>query len=120
MDAFQGHASLAYPAGILATWAIMMTGGIQVNKEGKRFGDETKDYSGYALRVMEQPEGLAYDIFGERTYQALLEGFEEFRHLVDVGAVRVGESAQDLGRSVGIDPTNLAQTIDSYNAASAD
>lgn len=119
MDAFQGHASLAYPAGILATWAIMMNGGIQVNKEGYRFGDETKDYSGYALRVMEQPEGLAYDIFEEKTYQALLEGFEEFRQLVESGAVRQGATADELAASLGLNAPNLTRTIGSYEKASA-
>ena len=114
MDAFQGHASLAYPAGILATWAIMMNGGIQVNKNGERFGDETKDYSGYALRVMEQPEGLAYDIFEEKTYHALLEGFEEFRQLVEAGAVRRGDTVDQLAGSLGINGPNLTKTIGAY------
>ncbi|HEY8418581.1 MAG TPA: FAD-dependent oxidoreductase, partial [Limnochordales bacterium] len=37
MDAFQGHGSVAYPHGLLVTWAIMEKGGLLVNSLGRRF-----------------------------------------------------------------------------------
>ena len=119
MGAFQGHASLAHPDGILATWAIIMNGGIQVNKEGNRFGDETKDYSAYALEVLRQPDGLAYNIFEGRTYQSVFDGFEEIRQLVELGSVRRSESIEDFADRFGIDPFNLRKTSDAYNQARA-
>ena len=82
MGAFQGHASVSYPDDILVTWAIIMSGGIQVNKEGKRFGDETKDYSEYALKVLEQPDGVAFDIFTRESYELAAQGLE-FQQLVE-------------------------------------
>lgn len=52
MDAHQAHASVAVPHGILITYALVTEGGIQVNRAGRRFGDETTGYSEHALRLL--------------------------------------------------------------------
>ena len=118
MDAYQAHASIAASQGLLVTWAVILNGGIQVNKEGKRFGNETrKSYSEYAQRVLRQSEGIAYDIFEEKTYQAVLAGFEEFRQLVETGAVKRADSIKGLAQVLGLDASNLKSTTKAYNAA---
>ncbi|MBI2165890.1 MAG: FAD-dependent oxidoreductase [Chloroflexi bacterium] len=119
MDAFQGHASIAHPHGILVTWAVIMSGGIQVNKAGRRFGDETRDYSAYTLKVLSQPEGLAFDIFGEGSYRLAVAGFEGFRELIRAGAVRRAESVPELAGLFGLNADNLENTLRAYNAARA-
>lgn len=118
MDAYQAHATVCSSQGMLVTWVVIIDGGILVNQEGKRFGNETrKSYSEYARHVLEQPEGIAYVIFGEHTYHTILENFEEFRQLVDAGGVRKADNVQELARRLTLDVSNLSRTIDAYNHA---
>lgn len=115
MDAYQAHASVATPHAILITYALIMEGGIQVNCEGRRFGDETGGYSEQALAVLAQPDGVAWDIYDERRHQLGLN-FEEYRQALDAGAIHRAESAQALGDALGLPGPILAQTLQEYNA----
>jgi fumarate reductase flavoprotein subunit len=117
MGAYQGHASVAYPQSVLVTWAVIMNGGILVNKNGERIGDETAGYSELAVRVLDQPEGLAYHIFNESSYHQAVERFEEFRNLVSTGAVRTAKTIRELATTLGINVDKLARTIKTYSAA---
>ena len=116
MGAFQGHASVSYPGNIMVTWAVIMSGGILVNKDGNRFGDETKDYSAYALDVLEQPEGLAFDIFGEESYEVAAKG-SEFQELARARAIKRASTIEGLAGLLNIDALNLERTISEYNLA---
>ena len=117
MGAFQGHASVSYPDNLLVTWAIIMSGGIQVNREGRRFGDETKDYSEYALKVLEQPDGIAFDIFTRESYELAAQGLE-FQQVIEASAVKTATSVQELARILKLDGSGLDRTINEYNSAS--
>ena len=116
MGAFQGHASVSYPDNIMVTWAVIMSGGILVNRNGNRFGDETKDYSAYALNVLEQPEGLAFDIFGKESYEVAARG-SEFQELTKTQAIKKAGTIEELAGSLNIDALNLERTINEYNLA---
>lgn len=116
MDAFQAHASVALPHGILITYAIIMEGGFQVNAEGKRFGNESAGYSKHALAVIAQPEHAAWDIYDERLHQLGLN-FEDYREAVEAGAVKKGETIQELAEVLGIDREGLLTTFDDYQKA---
>jgi fumarate reductase flavoprotein subunit len=116
MDAYQGHASVAFPHGILITYAAIMEGGIQVNVRGERFGDETCGYSERALDVLAQPEGVAHEIYDARIH-ALASTFEDYRDAVAAGAVRKADSEDDLARLLQVDPAVLSRTLDAYRAA---
>ena len=63
MGAYQGHGSWAIPQGSLISWALMMEGGIQINRFGARFHDETQGYSEAAVQVLNQPDGVAWTVF---------------------------------------------------------
>ena len=52
LDAYQGHGGVADPHAVMVTWATVMHGGIVVNDNGERFGDETVGYSEYAALVL--------------------------------------------------------------------
>ena len=52
LGGYQGHGSWAMPQGVLISWALMTEGGIQVNREGRRFHDETQGYSEAAVQVL--------------------------------------------------------------------
>ena len=101
MDAYQAHASVAVPHGILITYAVITEGGIQVNRDGRRFGDETTGYSEHALRVLAQPEGLAWNVYDERLHRLAL-GFEDYRQALDAGAVVAAATADDLAAALGL------------------
>ena len=96
MDAYQSHASVAVPHGILITYAVVTEGGIQVNRDGRRFGDETTGYPEHALRVLAQPDGLAWTIYDARLHRLAL-GFDDYRQALDSGAVTTAPAADGPG-----------------------
>ncbi|MFC2969528.1 FAD-dependent oxidoreductase [Acidimangrovimonas pyrenivorans] len=106
----QGHGSLAHPHGVLITWALMAEGGIQVNADGRRFADEHRGYSEQALDVLDQPDGIAWDIFDDRLL-ALARGFPDFRAAEAAGAVLSGASVVELARVTGLPMAALAETL---------
>jgi fumarate reductase flavoprotein subunit len=116
MDAYQAHASVAVPHGILITYAVITEGGFQVNRAGRRFGDETTGYSEHALRVLRQPEGLAWNVYDERLHRLAL-GFEDYRQALAAGAVVAAATAADLAAALGLPARALEETLREYRAA---
>ena len=78
MGAYQGHGSWATPQGALVSWAVIMDGGVQVNRLGRRFHDETQGYSEAAVRVLAQPDGVAWNVFDDQAL-ALVRDFPDFQ-----------------------------------------
>jgi fumarate reductase flavoprotein subunit len=116
MDAFQAHASVGIPHGILVTYALIMEGGFQVNSEGRRFGNESAGYSKHALAVLAQPDGVAWDIYDERLHQLGLS-FEDYRDAIEAGAIKSGETIEELSSTLGIEAKGLSETMIAYHAA---
>jgi fumarate reductase flavoprotein subunit len=116
MDAYQAHASVAVPHGILITYAVITEGGIQVNRAGRRFGDETTGYSEHALRVLAQPEGLAWNVYDERLHRLAL-GFEDYRQALDAGAVVTASTGTALAAILGLPGQALDATLAEYRLA---
>ena len=79
LTAYQGHGSVATPHNILITWAAIMEGGFQVNREGRRFWNELLGYSEAAAEVLRQPDGIAFDIFDARIADVARQ-FEDFKN----------------------------------------
>lgn len=117
LGAYQGHGSWATPQGGLVTWALMMEGGIQVNRRGQRFHNETLGYSEAAVEVLAQPEGLAWCVFDDPIL-ALAQGFPDFVELQKLGAVRSFEHADALAQWIGCDAATLHQTLRSVHPGS--
>jgi fumarate reductase flavoprotein subunit len=109
MTAYQGHGSVATPHGVLITWALMMEGGFQVNAEGRRFSNEHLGYSEQCLPVIEQPGGVAWNIYDERLHRLGLE-FEDYRSADALGAVRRADTVEALALACGLPPKALAAT----------
>jgi fumarate reductase flavoprotein subunit len=114
MDAFQAHASVATPHGILITYALIMEGGFQVNKEGKRFGNESSGYSEHALDVLAQPGGVAWDIYDRRLHLLGLT-FDDYRQAIEAGAIQKAETIEALAIELQLPPAALAQTLVDYH-----
>lgn len=119
MDAFQGHGSVAYPHGLLVTWAIIEKGGFLVNSLGQRFTNENNGYSAASVQVQAQPDGLAYVIFDARIYQDMETHDPNFEELVESGAVRGGPDLEALAQTLKVDGRGLAETVEQYNQAAA-
>jgi len=110
VGAYQGHGSLAWPHQTLITWSVMMMGGIQVNRLGKRFSNEHEGYSEQARRVIAQPDGVAWDVFDDRIHEAAM-GFEDYRQAHVSGAVLHAQTIDELAQSMDVPSSALNNTL---------
>jgi fumarate reductase flavoprotein subunit len=110
LDAYQGHGSVATPQNILCTWIGLTHGGILLNAEGQRFGDEMKGYSEFARYVVAQPGGVAYVVLDRRIHE-LCKPFADYQTLDEQGGVRWAEGSHDLSVAIGAAPDALAETL---------
>lgn len=117
MDSYQSHATVAHQTGALSTYAIIMNGGILVNEDGQRFGDESAGYSAFAIDVLKQPGGIAYEIFDERIFERLKGEFDDFDDAVELGAYDSAETVEELAEIIGCDPVATADAVAAYNGA---
>lgn len=111
----QGHGSVARPHNILITWAAMTEGGIQVNRLGRRFADESHGYSEHAAAVLAEPGGEAFAIFDDRI-AAIARQFEDFRNAEAMGAIRQAADATALAGLFALPERELAATLAEVDA----
>lgn len=119
MGAYQGHGSWATPQGALVSWAVIMDGGVQVNRLGRRFHDETQGYSEAAVRVLAQPDGVAWNVFDDQAL-ALVRDFPDFQAARAAGALRSADDVPALAALIGCDARALADTLRSVARGAPD
>jgi len=119
LGAYQGHGSWATPQGALISWAVMMDGGVQINRDGRRFHDETHGYSEAAVHVLSQPGGVAWNVFDYRTL-ALARGFPDFVAAEAGQAVKTCADLPALATLIGCDAGVLQQTLQAVGPDGAD
>jgi flavocytochrome c len=107
LGAYQGHGSVATPHNILITWAVIMQGGIQINRDGRRFCDESRGYSEQAADVLRQPGEIAWSVFDVRI-ASVARQFEDFRVAERAGAILTGRNAEDLADAMHVPATAFA------------
>lgn len=110
LGAYQGHGNVAHPHGILITWAVLSEGGLQVNRDGRRFWDESRGYSEAARVVLSQPGGEAYTIFDSRI-ASIARQFEDFRAAESAGAIVVAQTPEALAARLGLPGPALVNTM---------
>ncbi|CTQ56011.1 Fumarate reductase flavoprotein subunit precursor [Roseibium album] len=110
LSAYQGHGNVAHPHGILITWAVIMEGGVQVNREGRRFWNEAKGYSEAARAVLSQPNGEAFAIFDSRIAE-IARQFEDFKQAEASGAIKTSETLEGLAGDLGLPVDPFLQTM---------
>jgi fumarate reductase flavoprotein subunit len=110
LGGYQGHGSWAVPQGVLISWALLTEGGIQVNREGRRFHDETQGYSEAAVQVLAQPGGIAWDVFDAPLLE-FARGFPDFCEAQAAGAVRTAADVAALAGVIGCDAATLQATV---------
>ena len=111
LSGYQGHGSVATPHNILITWAAIMEGGLQVNREGRRFSNEALGYSEAAAEVLRQPGGIAFDIFDTRV-AGVARQFEDFKNAEKAGAVVTADSIDALANRIGVPADALQAEFD--------
>ena len=110
LGGYQGHGSWATPQGALISWAVMMDGGVQINRDGRRFHDETHGYSEAAVHVLAQPDAVAWNVFDDRTL-ALARGFPDFVAAEAGQALKTCAGVPELAALIGCDPHVLRETL---------
>ena len=119
LGAYQGHGNVAHPHGILITWATIGEGGMQVNRDGARFHDESRGYSEAARAVLAQPGGVAVTVFDTRI-AAIARQFEDFRAAEAQGAIASADDPAALAAAMSLPPDALAATLDAIPASGRD
>lgn len=96
-------------------------GAVIVNKHGRRFVDESQDYKTLGRVVLDQPEGLGFEIFDAKVRAKSHRGIplKDIDTLEDIGHVYKADTLKELAEIAGIDSVVLAETIRQYNAAAA-
>jgi fumarate reductase flavoprotein subunit len=115
LGACQGHGSLAWPHQTLISWALMMQGGVQVNRLGVRFSNEHKGYSEQARTVLEQPGRSVWNIYDARIHAAALS-FEDYRQAHAAMAVKSAHTLSELAAITQLPEDALAQTLEHVSA----
>lgn len=118
MGAYQGHGGLAAGYAIPILWPLIMEGGFQVNNLGERFSDESKGYSEQAVKVLSQPDGVAWSIFDQRLYDLMMQ-FEDFKNAVDAGAILQAEDAASLAETIKVPADSLMVTMKAVEASAS-
>lgn len=118
MGAYQGHGSWAIPQGSLISWALMMEGGVQINALGQRFHDETQGYSEAAVQVLNQPEGVAWNVFDNQLLR-FAQDFPDFVTAQATGAVKSAADVASLAAIVGCPVETLSNTLSAVNPNNA-
>ena len=124
---WSGCHAIQWDAGAPATGDLELTNrfsrqsypvGIVVNARGERFIDEGKDfrnytYAKYGAEVLRQPNGVAFQVFDQRSVP-LLRGID----YEAPGATRVeAGSAEGAGGALRIDAERFERTVSEFNAA---
>jgi tricarballylate dehydrogenase len=92
--------------------------GIVVNRAGERFLDEGRDfrnytYAEYGARILEQPEGIAFQIFDAETRPRLRTEEYDMPGASTVSA----HTLEELADATGVDADALSQTVTEFNAS---
>lgn len=93
--------------------AVRGEGAILVNAEGKRFVSELNTRKIVSNAITALPEHSAYLILdqGIRDHVKAIEFYDK------VGLVVHGETIEDLAKKINVDPSNLKQTVATWNQA---
>ncbi|MFZ4742940.1 MAG: FAD-dependent oxidoreductase [Limnohabitans sp.] len=110
MGAYQAHASLADPHGSLVTWTVIEKGGIIVDAQGRRFGNETMGYSAFA-EVELAHQGPFYMISDRNIRDVTASGQPEYAELCANGGVIQAEDVQALAKRLAMNESALSATI---------
>ncbi len=115
MSGYQAHGYVCARYGTRLAPEIPFLGGIVVDANARRFVREDQGYSEFAPIVLAQPGGTAIEIFDQRIYDVLAPTMH-FQETVEAGALRKGDSIEELAVALHLDPGALRATMEAYDA----
>ncbi|MDF2520087.1 MAG: hypothetical protein K0R84_715 [Clostridia bacterium] len=86
-------------------------GGILVNKDAKRFVDETMSSWDLASEILKQQDSMAFVIFDTDVFNT-----SDGKKIVEKAKGIKADTIEDLAKQLGLDPAALKATVDEYNA----
>ena len=104
--------------GLQSHFAGVIKNSIYVNKNGKRFVEESGRRDVISNATIAQPGQIMYSIFdSEGGFYAGVKELPpaELANLTSKGYLYVGETLEDLAKKAGIDPKGLKATVARYN-----
>jgi len=118
MGAYQGYAAVAYPHGGIVSWTTVEKGGLLLSPQGRRMGDESIGYSGFATVVAAHAEE-SFVVFDTRIRDYVASHEPEFAELVKVGGVVEATTPEAIASRIGCSPQVVAETLSTYTAAAS-
>ena len=101
---------------------IQFNGGIVVNKDGKRFVDESKTYMEISEQAVKQPDGKAYTVFDSDIVREAVKDTPALSRMwltIPEGKipdyVYSGNTVAEAAKKAGLDGVELKKTIEKYN-----
>lgn len=117
MQAYQGYAAVADPHGSILSWTTIEKGGVLLDASGKRFGDESLGYSGYAKHVLNQGQH-SWAIFDQRIFEIAMQE-EEFAELWNHKGLKKADTVAEVAAAQGLDGAAAEAAVAAYNDAAA-
>jgi fumarate reductase flavoprotein subunit len=111
---FQPYPAYIGPRGQSVSPQVAMSGGVMVDRQGKRFVDETRYPGGLSSGILALPGKEAYEVLDERVYQLHRALLEEF---LSSGLLHQAPTPGELAGKLGIDADGLEQTVRDCNSA---
>ena len=96
-------------------------GAIIVNREGRRFVDESLSYKQLGDACLQQPGGVAWQVFDQAVMEAASPGVPlfDFAPYLASGMLLRADTLEDLAAQCGMDAAALRAAVERYNAGAA-
>jgi fumarate reductase flavoprotein subunit len=115
MTGYQGHGYICPGYGSRLSPEIPILGGVMVNIHGDRFSREDQGYSELGGVLLKQPRSVGIMVFDQRIHDILAPTMH-FREAIESGALRRGETVDELSAALNIDANRLQTSIDECRA----
>lgn len=115
MRGHQGHGYVIPGYGTRLVPEVPLLGAVMVNADGVRFDREDQGYSELAAVLLKQPRGVGYMIFDQRIYDVVSPN-EHFRDTVAAGALKKGDTIEEIAAAFKLDPKRVRATFEEYYA----
>ena len=94
-------------------------GAIIVNRDAVRFANEDLRYKQLGRACIDQPGGIAFEIFDERVMERSEAASAplDYKAAKKAGLLRQADTIAELAGVLGLDPDVLTATVERYNAA---
>jgi fumarate reductase flavoprotein subunit len=111
VSAYQGYAAIANPElGLLLSWTTVEMGAVIVTPAGRRVGDESRGYSGFASILLEHGE-TAFAVFDTTIRDYVLKNEPRFVRLFNDGLIIEVANVEELAEFIGCESSTLEETI---------